>query len=107
MPAGFSRFILKHLLALPVGSGVSFEPFADRIIEDAGLIWPIQDQDSARQTLRAIIEHTVVNPMVNFGILQAEYEPHRTLGAEFRQLSTIRATLFGRGLLEAIGETMR
>jgi hypothetical protein len=107
MPAGFSRLTLKHLLVLPVGSGVSFEPFADRIIEDAQMIWPIQDQDSARQTLRAIIEHTVVNPMVDFGILQAEYEPHKTLGAEFRQLATFRATPFGRGLLEAIRETMR
>jgi hypothetical protein len=107
MPAGFSRLTLQHLLTLPVGGRVSFEPFADRIIEDARLIWPIQDQDSARRTLRAIIEHTVVNPLVDFGILQAEYEPHKTLGAEFRQLSTFQITLFGRGLLEATREAMR
>jgi len=102
MPAGFSKLTLKHLLDLPIGNLVYFEPFADRIIEDARLVWLIQNQDNAYRILRGIIERIVVNPMVDFGILQAEYEPHKTLGARFRELSSFRITLFGRGLLEAI-----
>ena len=107
MPAGFSRLTLKRLLDLPVGDRVSFEPFADRLIEDARLVWPIQDQDSARRILRAIIERIVINPLLDFGILQADYEPHKTLGAEFRELTAFRITPFGKGLLEAIREAMR
>jgi len=107
MPAGFSKLALNHLLDLPVGDGVYFELFADRIIEDAGLVWPIQDQDSARRILRGIIERIVINPLVDFGILQAQFEPHKTLGAGFRELSTFRITPFGKGLLEAIMEAVR
>ena len=107
MPAGFSRLALKHLLDLPVGDVVSFELFADRIIENAGLVWPIQEQERARRILRGIIERIVINPLVDFGILQADYEPHKTLGVGFRELSTFRITPFGKGLLEAIMEGMR
>jgi hypothetical protein len=107
MPAGFSRLALKHLLDLPVGDVVSFELFADRIIENAGLVWPIQEQERARRILRGIIERIVINPLVDFGILQAQFEPHKTLGAGFRELSTFRITPFGKGLLEAIMEAVR
>jgi hypothetical protein len=106
-PAGFTRLALKHLLDLPEGDLVSFEPFADRIIEGAGLVWPIQDQDSARRILRGIIERIVINPLGDFGVLRADYEPHKTLGEGFRELSAFRITPFGKGLLEAMNEAMR
>jgi hypothetical protein len=102
----FSRLALSHLLDLPVGERASFEPFADRIIEDARMVWPIQDQVSARRILHAIIERMVIGPLEDFGILQAEYEPHKTLGAEFRELAAFRITPFGRGLLEAINNVI-
>jgi len=49
----------------------------------------------------------VINPLVDFGILQTEYEPLKTLGAEFRELVTFRITSFGRGLPEAINGAMK
>jgi hypothetical protein len=107
MPPGFSRLALKQLLYLPLGEPASFERFADRMIEDSRMVWPIQNQDNARRILRSIIERTVINPLVDFGILKTEYEPHKTLGAEFRELSTFRITPFGRGLLEAIHGAMK
>jgi hypothetical protein len=105
MPAGFSRLALKHLLDLPLEELVSFEPFADQMIRDSRMTWPIQDQDFARSILRSIIERTVINPLVDFGILQTEYVPHKTHGVEFRKLSTFRIMPFGRGLLEGINDT--
>jgi hypothetical protein len=102
MPPGFSRLALKHLLELPSGEPASFERFADRMIEDSRMVWSIDNQDSARRILRGIVERTVINPLVDFGILHTEYEPHKTLGVEFRELSTLRITPFGKGLLEAI-----
>jgi len=107
MPPGFSRLALKHLLELPLGEPASFERFADRMIEDSRMVWPIQDQDNARRILRSIIERTVINPLVDFGILQTEYEPHKILGAEFRELSTFQITPFGKGLLDAINGAMK
>lgn len=107
MPAGFSGLALRHMLDLPVGNPAPYEPFADRIIEDARLVWPIQDQDSARRILSRIVERMVINPLVDFGILQTDYEPQKTLGTDFRELSAIRITPFGRGLLEAINDAMR
>jgi hypothetical protein len=102
MPAGFSQLVLKHLLAIPSGEPASFARFADRMIEDSRMVWPIENQDSAHRILRSIVERTVINPLVDFGILQTEYEPHKTLAAEFHELSTFRITPFGKGLLEAI-----
>ena len=107
MPPGFSRLALKHLLDLPLGEPASFELFADRMIKDSRMVWPIQDQDNARRILRSIVECTVINPLVDFGILQAEYEPHKTLGADFPQLSSFQITPFGKGLLEAILGAMK
>lgn len=102
MPAGFSRLALKHLLDLPVGELTPFEAFADRMIEDARLALPIQNQDNARLILHGLIERTVVNPLADFGILQADYKPHKILGVKFRELSAFQITPFGKGLLEAV-----
>jgi hypothetical protein len=107
MPTGFSQLALKHLLELPLGEPASFEQFADRMIEDSRMVWPIENQDSTRRILRAIVERTVIDPLVDFGILQTGYEPHKTLGAEFQELSTFRITAFGRGLLKAIRGAMK
>jgi hypothetical protein len=77
------------------------------MIVDSSLVWPLENQYNARHILRSIIERTVINPLVDFGILHTECEPHRTLGADFPQLSTFRITPFGKGLLEAIHGAMK
>lgn len=107
MPPGFSRLTLKHLLELPLGEPASFERFADRMIEDSRMVWNIENQDNARRILRSIIERTVINPLVDFEILQTGYEPHKTLGGDFSQLSTFQITPFGKGLVEAIHGAMK
>jgi hypothetical protein len=102
MPADFSRLVLKHLLGLPLGEPVSFEQFADPLIADSRMYWPIQDTDSAQRILRKIIERTVIDPLLDFEILKAEYEPHEMFGADFPQLFSFLVTPFGKGLLGAI-----
>jgi hypothetical protein len=106
MPAGFSRLALEHLLALSLGKPVSFEFFADRMIEDSRMVWPV-NKDRARRILSSIIEGMVINPLVDFGVLQTEYVTQETLGAEFRELSTFWVTPFGRGLLQALKDAMK
>jgi hypothetical protein len=106
-PAGFTKITLTHLLDLPMNAPASYEPFADRLIEAAGLVWPIENQERAQSILRAVVERMVVDPLVDFGILAPEYEPHKTLGGEFQELSAFQVTPFGKGLLEAIREAIR
>jgi len=106
LPVGFTSLTLSHLLDLPLGEPTSFERFADRMIEDSRMVWPTENQDNARRILHSIIERTVINPLVDFGILKTEYAPHKTLGAEFRELSSFQITPFGKGLLEAINDAI-
>jgi hypothetical protein len=106
MPFGFSDHTLKHLLDLPGSDPAPFEPFADQMIADSRLVWPIQDQEIAHDILRGMIERVVVVPMVDFGVIQAEYGPHMTLGKQFRELSTIKVTPFGKSLLEGMRQLL-
>jgi hypothetical protein len=107
LPSGFNALTLSHLLDLPVDAPTSFASFADRLIQAARLVWPIEDQDSARSTLRVTVERMVVDPLVDFGILVPRYEPHIKYGIEFQKLSTFHLTPFGKGLLEAIRKARR
>jgi hypothetical protein len=103
LPAGFTSLTLSHLLDSPVEAPISFASFAGRLIEAARLVWPFEDQESAHETLRVTVERMVVDPLVDFGVLESKYEPHTKYGIEFKELSTFQITPFGRGLLEAMG----
>jgi hypothetical protein len=107
MPPGFTGVTLKRLLALPTGEPDAFEPFADRLVEGGPLFWPIQNQDNARSILHSIIERVVVGPLLDFAVLAAEYGPDRVLGPRYQELTAIRLTPVGRGLLGAIRKATR
>ena len=107
LPTGFTNLALTHLLDLPIETPVSFESFADRLIQAARLVWPVEDQEGARSTLRVTVKGMVVEPLVEFGILLTTYKPHEKYGMEIQVLSLIQVTSFGKGLLKAIKEAMR
>ncbi len=106
-PPGFADLTLDLLLDLPLQSAMPFDSFADRLIESSGMIWPIEDQSSARRILRGIIERMAVAPQIDFGVLLPEYEPHKILGPRYEELSSIQLTPFGRRLLEGMGEVRK
>jgi len=107
LPFGLRGVALLRLLALPVGEVVAFEPFADRLIKDAQLVWPIPDQANARNILRALVTRVVINPHRDFGILATEYGPNPVLGPEYQELVALRLTPFGKGLLAAFKTVAR
>jgi hypothetical protein len=98
----FSKLVLMHLIDIDQRHLEDFDSFTDRIIEVTGLFWPIQDQERAHSILRIIIERMVIDPLIEFGILQAEYEAHKTLGPEFSTLSAFKVTPFGNDLLQSM-----
>jgi hypothetical protein len=102
MPDGFSQLTIQNLLDVPDDTPTAYEPFADNLISGARMIWPIQDQDSARNILHGIIERMVIDPMVDFGVARAEYGPHKILGKEFSEIKSFKITCFGKRILESI-----
>jgi hypothetical protein len=107
LPAGFVNLALQNLLEAPTGDGAPFESFAERMIKEAGFVWPIENQDNAHEILRGLIEYVVIKPLVDYEILEIEYQPNKILGGEYLDLAKFRITPFGKGLLEAIKETLR
>ena len=98
----FRMTVLDRLLDLPQDKNTDFITFADQVIRDTRLIWPIEDQERARIILRSIIENIVVKPHIDFGILQATYQPNEILGGRHQRISSISITSFGKNLLKSL-----
>ncbi len=107
LPYGFAGLTLKHLLALPAGTRAPFEPFADRVIQAAPLVWPIENQETAHTILQSLLERVVIGPLADFGVLAAEYGSNPVLGPGYQKLVAFQLTPFGQGLLGAIREVSR
>ncbi len=105
LPEAFTQVTLRRLLALPVGELTSFDTFADQMIAGARLVWPNPDPEIAGVALHGLVASVVIAPLRDFGILEAKYERHRTLGSGYKELVAFRVTPFGQGLLRSIGKT--
>jgi len=42
--------------------------------------------------------------MIDFGVVQAEYQPSKILGEGYRELATFEITPFGKSLLESMDD---
>lgn len=102
MPEWFSWRTLEYLLDMPEGKHFSFDEFADEMIETFRIGLISRSPEFAQEILRSIIRHTVTQPLVDFGVMQAEFTPHEEWGSEILELTTIWITPFGSGLLKAI-----
>ncbi len=102
LPSGFKEVALAHLLELQTNKSVPFEPFANRLVKETGMIWPIADQERAKGILRSVISRLVILPLVGFGVLECEYGVKNIEGHEFSELATFRLTPVGKGLLEIL-----
>ena len=101
LPPHFQELTLAHLRALPVGTRIDYEPFADRLIQETGLKWAGQDKDSVRWFLHVAIERMVMNILANFGIVEKEYQDKLIGSSTFKDLAAIQITSFGKGLLQS------
>lgn len=102
LPASFNQKTLSCLLELPVGKSSSYATFADHLIQESGLVWPIADQVSARNILHSAVEHMVIDSLVRFGVLECEYGTKITGGYSSHELTDIRLISTGKGMLELL-----
>ena len=102
LPEKFSQTVASRMRNLPVEEPQLFEPFADGLIEAMRWIWPKQEIDTTRMILRAGIEHMVIDPLENFGIISTHREKDNTRLLDIQYLVSFALTRFGRVLLESI-----
>jgi hypothetical protein len=99
LPFDFGKITLKRLLELPVGKPVSYESFADQLIEETRFTWLSPDQIFVNDTMRSAIERMVIYPLADFGILEYEHKEKTSAGYKSKYLAEISLTPIGKGLL--------
>jgi len=69
----FKSAAINNLLSLPKEKAVPFEPFANQVIEDVGLVWTSQDERFVQMMKCGIVERLLIDPMTRFGVLECGY----------------------------------
>ena len=102
LPFNFSEKVGEHLMRQPVGESVPFGPLADRLIQDANLVWHSQSQTHAHHSLRTSIEQVVIDPLSDFGVISHEDRIKEREWGELKKLLAFKITRFGRNALESL-----
>lgn len=102
LPNGFREVALTHLREFSVDKPTSYGGFSDQLIQETHFTWPSLDQDASKTIRRGAIERMVILPLVGFGCLESEYGMEDIGGSKFSNLSKIRLTSLGKGLLETL-----
>ena len=105
LPPFFNLVALARLRSLPIGIFISFDEFADGLIEKTGLTWTAPDSNAATSLLRGSIERMIINILAAFGAVEREYR-EEPLGQEtISRLAAFEITSFGKALLDAVAIT--
>jgi hypothetical protein len=102
LPSHFQQITLTHLLSLPVETRVSFEPFADKLIQEAGLEWTSEDPTFHQMALHGAVGRMVIDILTKFQAMEAEYQDEPLGKGTIRKLAAFQVTPFGRDLLASL-----
>jgi hypothetical protein len=102
LPPRFNKTTLAHLLSLPVGKRIPFEPFADKLIEKTRLKWTAPDMSGAQMLLHGATERMVIGILDDFGVVEAEHQDKPLGKGTIPELIAFKITSFGKGLLESL-----
>lgn len=104
LPPDFSLVTLAQLRSLAVGRSISFEKFADGLIENTGLTWAAKDLSSATITmlLHGSIARMVIGILANFGGVKRKYRDEPLGKGTTPKLVGIEITPFGKAVLDAV-----
>jgi len=102
LPPFFNLATLDRLCSLPIGTPISFEEFADGLIEKTGLTWTAPDSSAATMLLRGSITRMVIYVLANFGAVKCEYREEPLGKGTNSRLVAFEITPFGKALLDAV-----
>jgi len=102
LPPFFNLVTLARLRSLPIGTPISFEEFADGLIEKTGLTWTAPDSIVATTLLRGSITRMVIDVLADFGAVKCEYREEPLGKGTTLRLAAFEITPFGKALLDAV-----
>ena len=102
LPPHFTYTALGLLLSLPVERALSFEDFADGLIQRTGLKWRSPQQTHAQDSLRSGIKNMVVDILERFQAVEKQMADKHTGNVRYQKLHKITITRLGKGLLQAL-----
>ena len=102
LPSSFNVATLAQLRALTTETAISFEAFADALIEKTGLTWTAPDSSAATMLLRSSIARMVIDILANFGAAKREYREEPLGKGTTSCLDAFDITPFGKALLDAV-----
>jgi hypothetical protein len=102
LPYVFESVTLVQLRSLATETAISFEGFADGLIEKTGLTWTAPDSSAATMLLRSSIARMVIDILADFGAAKREYREEPLGKGTISHLDAFEITQFGKALLEAV-----
>jgi hypothetical protein len=102
LPQFFTLYTLDDLLALPAETRISFEDFAETLIEKTGLTWGAPESFIATTALHGSIARMVIHILAAFGAIEREYREEPLGDETTSRLVAFEITPLGRSLLEAV-----
>ena len=102
LPPSFNMVTYARLRSLPIGESISFEEFADGLIEEAGLTWTAPDRSAATSLLRGSIARMVIHILADFGAVTCKYREEPLGRGTTSRLVAFEISPFGEALLDAV-----
>lgn len=104
LPPQVRQAVLSLLGGYSTGERVEFEPFVDRLIEEVGWTWNVQEPDYTRGRIASSVEGMVIDPLAELGVLSTQYvkAPESTRVRDLEELASFSLTDLGRTLLHAL-----
>lgn len=102
LPDGFQQTALANLRLLPVGTDVSFDEFADKLIDETGLTWGAKNSSVATIALHGSIHRMVISMLDTFGVLKCRYTKEKRGQSTVSKVVAFKVTPLGNTLLDAL-----
>lgn len=100
----FPRSALSLFRQLDVGQRREYEPFVDRFINEVGLRWDAEGEESERirSYVGSALESMLIEPLESLGVLACQRTEDENRSFAWKRLKAFSVTAFGRMLLDSL-----
>ena len=102
LPRDFEQVTLSCLRSHEIDKSISFEQFADDLINQTGLTWTAVDSNFKQMLLRGSIQMMIIRILSNFNAVDEEFQEKPVGKGTISDLVSFKITPFGKCLLDAV-----
>ena len=102
LPRDFEQVTLSCLRSHEIDKSISFEQFADDLINQTGLTWTAVDSNFKQMLLRGSIEMMIIRILSIFDAVDEEFQEKPVGKGTISDLVSFKITPFGKCLLDAV-----